>query len=175
MKTYSVKEIAEMLGTNPETVRRWIRSGKLKAEKNSRKDGNVVQEDDLYKYLRGTSRYAGVAAGMASANSLLGISSLIATAGIGVMAALASAGNKKKSEDIEILSDDLKKTLVNNISESRKTIENKRIAILELQTEIKKEEQKIEEYQLALKHLSDTVVNSTKVDLRNDSDAKDCI
>ncbi|NLC74908.1 MAG: helix-turn-helix domain-containing protein, partial [Clostridiales bacterium] len=24
MKTYSVKQIAEMLNTNPETVRRWI-------------------------------------------------------------------------------------------------------------------------------------------------------
>jgi transposase-like protein len=27
MKTYSVKEIADLLGTNPETVRRWIRNG----------------------------------------------------------------------------------------------------------------------------------------------------
>lgn len=25
MKTYTVKEISEMLNTNPETVRRWIR------------------------------------------------------------------------------------------------------------------------------------------------------
>ena len=31
MKTYSVKDIADMLNTNPETVRRWIRAGKLKA------------------------------------------------------------------------------------------------------------------------------------------------
>ena len=31
MDTYSVKEIAEMLNKNPETVRRWIRSGKLEA------------------------------------------------------------------------------------------------------------------------------------------------
>ena len=31
MDTYSVKEIADMLNTNPETVRRWIRSGKLEA------------------------------------------------------------------------------------------------------------------------------------------------
>ena len=49
MKTYSVKDIADMLNTNPETVRRWIRAGKLKADQTSRKDGNMVREDDLYK------------------------------------------------------------------------------------------------------------------------------
>ena len=37
MDTYSVKEIADMLNTNPETVRRWIRSGKLEAIQESRK------------------------------------------------------------------------------------------------------------------------------------------
>ena len=31
MKTYSVKEIADLLNTNPETVRRWIRDKKLEA------------------------------------------------------------------------------------------------------------------------------------------------
>ena len=42
--TYNVKQIAEMLNTQPETVRRWIRSGKLYAEKASRKDDHVVTE-----------------------------------------------------------------------------------------------------------------------------------
>lgn len=37
MKTYSVKEIAEMLNTNPETVRRWIRDKKLDATIESKK------------------------------------------------------------------------------------------------------------------------------------------
>ena len=32
MNTYTVKEIADMLKTNPETVRRWIRLGKLEAD-----------------------------------------------------------------------------------------------------------------------------------------------
>ena len=62
MKTYSVKDIAMMLHTNPETVRRWIRTGKLKAVQSSRKDGNVVREEDLYKYLRSTTKYAAIAA-----------------------------------------------------------------------------------------------------------------
>ncbi|WP_066647661.1 MULTISPECIES: helix-turn-helix domain-containing protein [Clostridia] len=157
MKTYTVKEVAEMLDTNPETVRRWIRSGKLKAEKSSRKDGNVIQEDDLYKYLRGTSKYAGVAAGMVLGSPLLAVTSLIATAGVGVVAALASAGLKKNNENIEIFSDDVKKTLEDNISESKKIIESKKSAISELQAEINREQQKIEDCNLALEHLSDAV------------------
>jgi excisionase family DNA binding protein len=161
VKTYTVKEIAEMLGTNPETVRRWIRSGKLKAEKSSRKDGNVVQEEDLYKYLRTTSRYAGIAAGMASTNSLLALSSVIATAGAGVIAALVSSGLKKKNEDVEIFYDDVKKTLENNISESQRSIESKKSAIAELQAEIKREQQKIEDCHLALEHFSDAI-NTTE-------------
>ena len=44
MDTYNVKQIADMLNTQPETVRRWIRSGKLHAEKASRKDGHVVTD-----------------------------------------------------------------------------------------------------------------------------------
>ena len=57
MKTYSVKQIAESLGTNPETVRRWIRGGKLKAVQVSRKDGNLVSESDLQKFLEKHPRY----------------------------------------------------------------------------------------------------------------------
>ncbi|MBR1435985.1 MAG: helix-turn-helix domain-containing protein, partial [Bacteroidales bacterium] len=47
MKTFSVKQIAEMLGTNPETVRRWIRENKMSAIQTSRKNGNIVTESEL--------------------------------------------------------------------------------------------------------------------------------
>lgn len=49
MKIFNVQQISEMLNTNPETVRRWIRSGKLKAEQDSRKSGNLISEDSLKK------------------------------------------------------------------------------------------------------------------------------
>lgn len=52
MKTYSVKEIANLLGTNPETVRRWIRNGKLHAFQETRKDGNSVTKAELNKFLK---------------------------------------------------------------------------------------------------------------------------
>lgn len=47
-KTYSIKQITDLLGTNPETVRRWIRSGKLNTVQESRKDGNAISEDCIY-------------------------------------------------------------------------------------------------------------------------------
>lgn len=39
METYNVKEVAKMMSTSEETVRRWIRAGKLKASMDSRKEG----------------------------------------------------------------------------------------------------------------------------------------
>ena len=42
MKTYNVQQISEALDVNPETVRRWIRSRKLKASQESKKEGNVI-------------------------------------------------------------------------------------------------------------------------------------
>lgn len=59
MDTYSVKEIAGMLNTNPETVRRWIRSGKLEAIQESRKGGNVVTKAMLDAFLKNSPKYVG--------------------------------------------------------------------------------------------------------------------
>lgn len=60
MKTYTVKEIADLLGTNPETVRRWIRDGKLQATANSKKkdENKVILESALNAFLRATPKYA---------------------------------------------------------------------------------------------------------------------
>ena len=60
MDTYSVKEIADMLNTNPETVRRWIRSGKLEAIQESRKGAKSM----LDAFLKASPKYAGIAGGL---------------------------------------------------------------------------------------------------------------
>ena len=44
-----------------------------------------------------------------------------------------------------------------SIIESQKTIERKKEAITELQTEIKREQQQIKDYEMALEHLSDAM------------------
>ena len=61
MKTYSVKEIAEMLNTNPETVRRLIRDKKLDATIESKKGGHIVYEAALQEFLKSSPKYAAVA------------------------------------------------------------------------------------------------------------------
>ena len=57
MKIYNTKEIADLLGVDNETVRRWIRSGELKAEQSSRKQGNVVYEKDLFDFISDKPKY----------------------------------------------------------------------------------------------------------------------
>lgn len=57
MREYSVTEIAKKLGVNEETVRRWIRSGELKANMMSKKQGNVVNEYSLYEFVKMRPKY----------------------------------------------------------------------------------------------------------------------
>lgn len=57
MKMYNVKEIANMLNINEETVRRWIRSDGLRATQTSRKTGNVVNEQDLWTFINDNPKY----------------------------------------------------------------------------------------------------------------------
>lgn len=48
MKVYTVKEVADLVGKHEETVKRWIRSGKLpNSYRNSDKEGWRILESDL--------------------------------------------------------------------------------------------------------------------------------
>lgn len=157
MKTYSVKDIADMLNTNPETVRRWIRAGKLKADQTSRKDGNMVREDDLYKYLRSTTKYAAIATDLAATNPFLALTTAVGAGVLGAIVTSLAAKPTKNGREVRILSDDVKRTLKKNITESEETIKRKKAAIAELHAEINKEQQQIRDYETALEHLSDAM------------------
>ena len=126
MNSYTVLDVAKLVGKNPETVRRWIRSGKLKAAQSSRKDGNVVLEDDLYRFLRSSAKYTGLAAGMLATNSMLAITTVVA----GIFGSVvASKATSKK--DLEILAEDVRK-----IEAQEKQIEDCRIALEHLPQEV---------------------------------------
>ena len=56
-RTYTVQQIAEMLDVKPETVRRWIRNGKMKATQMSRKTGNVITGLELKMFITETPKY----------------------------------------------------------------------------------------------------------------------
>ena len=51
MQDYSVSDVAEMLGVNAETVRRWIRDDRLKAKRGLGRGGNSLQLEDIVEFV----------------------------------------------------------------------------------------------------------------------------
>ena len=152
MKTYSVKQIAEMLGTNPETVRRWIRDDKMKAVQVSRKDGNIVTEAELERFIKATPKYfskltAGV--GLAAMSPVVGIGAL---AGGIVASALLGYFDGKNSVDVRIRPEDFKEYLQKNIAKLNGTILQKQALIHQTESEINEISKQIEQYSYLLEN-----------------------
>lgn len=148
MKTYTVKEISKILNKNPETVRRWIRDGKLKADQDSRKGGNYVTEAELQKFLKKTPKYAALAGGIAAA-AMPVVGWPIAIGGL-VGGILGLLDSDTKAKDIPINSEKVLKAVQENIAQCQETIEKKREAISQLEDEISIEEQRIEALEVTL-------------------------
>ena len=152
MKTYSVKQIAEMLGTNPETVRRWIRDDKMKAVQVSRKDGNIVTEAELERFIKATPKYfskltAGVS--LAAMSPVVGIGAL---AGGIVASALLGYFDGKNSVDVRVRPEDFKEYLQKNITKLNGTILQKQALIQQTEAEINEISKQIEQYSYLLEN-----------------------
>ena len=65
---YTVKDVAEMLQIGEETVRRWIRNGKLKAERGTGRQGSKIEECTLRTFIEGNRNLLTV-----KASNILGI------------------------------------------------------------------------------------------------------
>ena len=140
MKTYTVKQIAQMLDTNPETVRRWIRDKKLDAEQSSRKDGNIITEEELQRFLKATPKYAlRVGAGAAAAMLAPGMGIPLAIA-----AWLSSNALTQKEAQPQILTEDMKQFLRQSILDHEASIKRKRENLQQLQREIDQEQSEID-------------------------------
>ena len=152
MKTYSVKQIAEMLGTNPETVRRWIRDDKMKAVQVSRKDGNIVTEAELERFIKATPKYfskltAGV--GLAAVSPVVGIGAL---AGGIVASALLGYFDGKNSVDVRVRPEDFKEYLQKNIAKLNGTILQKQALIHQTEAEINEISKQIDQFSYLLEN-----------------------
>ncbi|CBK74170.1 DNA binding domain, excisionase family [Butyrivibrio fibrisolvens 16/4] len=156
MNTYSVKEISEMLGTNPETVRRWIREGKLEATQESRKDGNTVSEANLQKFLESTPKYAGLIAGGALA---MGVP--IVGAALAVLGGVAVGASSKKMKQLQdnVSSENIISYLNEEIEKHQVAIEEKKKNIKKIEMEIKKEEAEISNLKKTLFALKSSINN----------------
>lgn len=148
MKTYSVKEISEMLKTNPETVRRWIRDKKLDATIESKKGGHMVSEAALQTFLQTAPKYA------AKASALLANTVVFSTAMIGGMIAQRVI-DLEQLKNARISTADITRYLRSEISSREEIILEKEKAIKKLQDEILAEKKRIEEFQVLAGGLDD--------------------
>lgn len=135
-----------MLTESEETVRRWIRSGKLKANMNSRKKGSVITDAMLREFTKNTPKYAAALTtpigGIVAASTLL-LGTLVAK-------------NVEKGEAIKnstIDSEEIKKILKENLATVKINIKNKKKAIAQLEQEIVDEETKIKSLEYLLKNI----------------------
>lgn len=154
VENYTVKQIAEMLNTQPETVRRWIRNGKLHAEKASRKEGHVISDTELNKFLKSSPKYAGMAAGLAAGAALNPLAA-VAMPVVGGMAATFIAA-KKRSENKEhdkVSKAEMKNYIKDEIERRTLSIEQKLKTIEQLQREITNDQQQIAECNFVLGQL----------------------
>lgn len=149
MKTYSVKEIADMLGTNQETVRRWIRNGKLHAIQESRKDGNSVTEVELNKFLKKAPKYASIAARSLATTSPI-VSIPLALGGLIGTMVVDHIDTEEKLKRARIRPEDIAKYLKESINLHENAIKRKRDAISQLEQEIAAEEQQIKALQTTI-------------------------
>lgn len=143
MKIFNVQQISEMLNTNPETVRRWIRSGKLKAEQDSRKSGNLISEDSLKKFMLSSSKYAGLVATVFAPTT---IALPVAMGGLVGTVISAVYGQKK----LKITSKHIEEYLKDEIGKLDASIAQKKTTINQLQMELYTDEKQLNDLKKAL-------------------------
>jgi len=137
MKTYSVKQIAELLETNPETVRRWIRNKKLKAVQVSRKGGNVISEDDLKRFLSSTPKY------LSKLSSTIGIGTFPVLTGGAILSCISSIIYEKNQLDLLVSPEELRRNIQESIQKLNCTIMQKQALIRQTEVEIEEIQRQI--------------------------------
>lgn len=150
MNTYSVKQIADMLETNPETVRRWIRDNKLKAVQVSRKNGNIVTEAELKRFLKTAPKYfPKFTPDFTRRHPMIEIGAL---AGSIVASALLSYYSEKGKVDIRVKPEDFKNYLKRDIERLDKALAQKEELVRQTQDEIAYITRQIDQYKHLLEH-----------------------
>lgn len=152
MTNYSVKQIAEMLHTNPETVRRWIRAGKLQSVQESKKEGNVISEEALRTFLEGAPKYAAAFA-MAAGAASVGVMSMLPGMGlsIGLVAGIAAGASRKKS----ISEQDAKEISIQLRAKCVTELDHKRSELKRLESEIEEKKRQMQELEDLLSKLEE--------------------
>ena len=163
MKKYSVNEVAKMLNKNPETVRRWIRDGKLEANLPSKKQGHVITEQMLDTFLANSPQYA------KQIDSLVKIPiGTIAVASTMIGSFLTKQYLKNdRIKNAEVSIEEIRKLIDEDIAERKASINKKTKAIVALQKEVDEEKARIVELELLDREISgidESVIKKYKED-----------
>ena len=152
MNTYSVKQIAEMLGINPETVRRWIRAGELQSVQLSRKKGNMVNETELERFINNSPRY------LSRLTTVTGLDEGLPVAGIGsiveqiISIALQGYFEENDSDCARVDPEVFRSYLRRNIDRFQLAISQKQALIHQTEVEIKEVSNRIQQYTYLLEN-----------------------
>ncbi len=166
MKTFNVKEIAEMLNMNPETVRRWIRSGKLEAIQDSRKEGNIVTEQMLNAFLKSSPKYAGILTASAALTPIAGLGAMTVSLLGGLLAQQYVKSENEKNAKVSTV--EVKKLIDSDIKKRTQAIRRKEEAIRQLQNEIESEQAGIEEARRLIREMDAQTKQAKKVEKNNE-------
>lgn len=150
MKSYTVKEIAEMLQVNPETVRRWIRDKKLVAQKTSNKGGNRILESELRAFLK-------TAPGHATSLSSLLVGGAATSA---IMAATYATGKVLEANELKrakVGSKEIAIFIRSEIASHESLVKSKQESIRQIEKEITAEQDRIEELRAILDKVESTL------------------
>lgn len=170
MVTYSVKRVAEILGTNEETVRRWIRSGKLKAEKTSNKEGNVIKEAALAAFAKASPKYASAIAACLSMGTGFGL------AAFGLTGAASTILAAKEIENIalekaRVSADSVYSYLAERIRDERSKLEQLLKEQANIEKRIQIESELVERLIEQLNGLDDATINQ-KIKIHEEKEVK---
>ena len=159
MDSYTVKQISEMLKTNPETVRRWIRLGELESDQVSRKGGNLITASSLNKFLKSKPKYADIAAGTLSAAGatgvLAGISILTGALIVSLIEKKAFSPDKIRVANLSL--SEIKKYIETSIESAKQSISAKQAEISKLELQIQSEQQQIQKYKNLLEKIESQI------------------
>lgn len=161
MKSYTVKEIAELLETNPETVRRWIRDGRLLADQASKKEGNVISEAAFGAFLDQTPKYATKAVEniarsemMSSTGMLLSFMTGLSIGAVGAILAKMFLDKKKEKESDAISPENLARYVRECIADSERLIAQKNEELSRLTESLNNAEKELENYKAVLQKIT---------------------
>lgn len=165
---YTVNEVAELLQTNPETVRKWIRDRKLKATPgNSKKEGIRIDDSSLQSFLDENTKY--------SKKAITSATAALLTGGLAIPAFLMVKAYKENQTlaSAIISSSDLLDMLEDEINQENDLVLGIQEKIHLLELEIKKRNERISSIQnMILELKGDNAVkkhNKTKTVSRHET------